>query len=58
MPHPIPGFHGGYIDRLIISSTFFAKIILFLGLKISDVSEDFSHLGSVFSKNESFHVEI
>ena len=29
-------------DRLVISSTFFGKIILFLGLKILDVYDDFS----------------
>ena len=31
-----------YNDRLVISSTFFGKIILFLGLKILDVYDDFS----------------
>ena len=29
-------------DRLVISSTFFGKIILFLGLNILDVYDDFS----------------
>ena len=46
------------LDRLMISSTFFAKIILFLGLIILDVSKGFSHSGIVFSKKKSFHVEI
>ena len=41
-------------DRLVISSTFFGKIILFLGHKISDITMIFCTWDTVYWKNRWF----
>ena len=42
------------MDRLVISSTFFGKIILFLGHKISDITMIFCTWDTVYWKTDGF----